>query len=59
MFMMEGVVLNSSSAMQETSDGFPPVTLFPPKEPKKPRPPVGASSFSFEWALEFVGPLVA
>ena len=39
MFMMEGVVLNSSSAMQETSDGFPPVTLFPPKEPKKPRPP--------------------
>jgi hypothetical protein len=44
MFRFAGVVLNSCNAMQDRRDGFPPVTRSP-VEPKKPRPPVGASSF--------------
>jgi hypothetical protein len=46
MFRFAGVVLNSSGAMQEPSDGFPPVTLFPTRNRRSPVPPVGASSFS-------------
>jgi hypothetical protein len=38
MFMIEGVVLNVPSAMQEARDGFPPVTLFPRGTEEAPSP---------------------
>jgi hypothetical protein len=45
MFMIEGVVLNSPSAMPELVTASLP-SRCSPEEPKKPRPPVGASSLS-------------
>ena len=38
MFMIEGVVLNVPSAMQEPRDGFPPVTMFPRGTEEAPSP---------------------
>ena len=55
MFMIEGVVLNSPSAKQETVTASLPSPCSPQRNRRSPVPPVGASSFSFERALEFVG----
>ena len=56
MFMIEGVVLNSSSAMQEPVTASLPSPCSPQRNRRSPVPPVGASSFrlngrSNSWGL--------
>jgi hypothetical protein len=59
MFMIQGVVLNSPSAMQEPVTASLPSHCSPQRNPKKPRPPSGLLLFLLNGHLNSVGPLVA